>query len=108
MPEGSWSILLRGSPGMLIYDPKVSDPQMIRLLKQQSAKESICVIGRVGKAGTAGLKARHASHCRAMVRDRTCLLVSLREEELDERREVGVIVSDPAIANMIRSTFDAD
>jgi len=33
---------------------------------------------------------------------------SLRKEELDQRREVGLIVSDSAIADSIRSTFGAD
>ena len=99
---------------LLIYDPKISDPQMIRLLKQQNAKGvKLRVIGRVGKAGS-GLAVRKLSmrlHCRAMVRDGLDVFIgsqSLREEELDERREVGVIVSDSAIAASIRSTFDAD
>ena len=37
---------------LLIYDPKISDSQMIRLLKQQNAKGvKLRVIGRMGKAG---------------------------------------------------------
>jgi phosphatidylserine/phosphatidylglycerophosphate/cardiolipin synthase-like enzyme len=99
---------------LLIYDPKIVDPQMIRLLKQQSAKGvNLRVIGRMGKAG-GSLPVRKPAmrlHCRAMVRDGRDVFVgsqSLREEELDERREVGVIVSDSAIADTIRSTFDAD
>jgi phosphatidylserine/phosphatidylglycerophosphate/cardiolipin synthase-like enzyme len=99
---------------LLIYDPKISDPQMIRLLKQQSGKGvQLRIIGRVGRAGS-GLAVRKSSirlHCRAMVRDGVDVFVgsqSLREEELDERREVGLIVSDPAIAESIRSTFDTD
>ena len=99
---------------LLIYDPKVSDPQMIRLLKQQSAKGvNLRVIGRMGKAGgnLAVRKLPMRLHSRAMVRDGQDVFIgsqSLREEELDERREVGVIVSDSAIADTIRSTFDAD
>jgi cardiolipin synthase A/B len=99
---------------LLIYDPKISDPQMIRLLKQQNAKGvKVRVIGRMSTAGS-GLPVRKLSmrlHCRAMVRDGLDVFIgsqSLREEELDERREVGVIVSDSAIAESIRSTFDAD
>jgi cardiolipin synthase A/B len=99
---------------LLIYDPKVSDPQMIRLLKQQSAKGvHLRVIGRMGKAGD-NLAVRRLPmrlHTRAMVRDGQDIFIgsqSLREEELDERREVGVIVSDSAIAKTMRSTFDFD
>ena len=99
---------------LLIYDPKISDPQMIRLLTQQNAKGvKVRVIGRVGKAGS-GLAVRKLSmrlHCRAMVRDGLDVFIgsqSLREEELDERREVGLIVSDSGIAASLRSKFDAD
>jgi len=99
---------------LLIYDPKISDPQMIRLLKQQNAKGvKLRVIGRMGKAG-AGLAVRKLSmrlHCRAMVRDGLDVFLgsqSLRDEELDERREVGLIISDAAIAKSVSATFDAD
>ena len=100
---------------LLIYDPKISDPQMIRLLKQQNAKGvKLRVIGRVGNAAGGGLASRKPSirlHCRAMVRDGVDVFLgsqSLREEELDQRREVGLIVSDSGIAESIRATFDAD
>ena len=99
---------------LLIYDPKVSDAQMIRLLKQQSAKGvKLRVIGRISKAGS-GLAVRKLSmrlHCRAMVRDGVDVFIgsqSLREEELDKRREVGLIISDSAIAASVTATFDAD
>ena len=99
---------------LLIYDPKISDPQMIRLLKQQNGKGvKLRIIGHIGKAG-GGLAVRKPAmrlHCRAMLRDGVDVFLgsqSLREEELDQRREVGMIVSDSAIAESIRSTFDAD
>src|SRR5262245_47825716 len=99
---------------LLIYDPKISDSQMIRLLKQQNAKGvQLRAIGRIGKAGS-GLPVRKLGmrlHCRAMVRDGQDVFVgsqSLREEELDERREVGIIVSHSAIAEAMRSTFESD
>jgi phosphatidylserine/phosphatidylglycerophosphate/cardiolipin synthase-like enzyme len=99
---------------LLIYDPKVSDPQMIRLLKQQSIKGcNVRVIGRITKSG-GSLPARKLGmrlHCRAMVRDGRDVFIgsqSLREEELDERRELGVIVSDVSVAEKLRSTFETD
>ncbi|MCI0624674.1 MAG: phospholipase D-like domain-containing protein [Acidobacteria bacterium] len=104
----------RARQELLIYDPKISDPQMIRLLKQQSSKGlDLRVIGRIAKPG-ASLPVRKLGmrlHCRAMVRDRQDVFIgsqSLRAAELDERREVGIIVSDAAVADKLRSTFEAD
>jgi len=99
---------------LLIYDPKVSDSQMIRLLNQQNSKGvHVRVIGRVSKGG-GDLRVRKSPmrlHCRAMVRDGRDVFLgsqSLREEELDERREVGVIVTDSAVADQLRSKFEED
>jgi phosphatidylserine/phosphatidylglycerophosphate/cardiolipin synthase-like enzyme len=99
---------------LLIYDPKISDPQMIRLLKQQSTNGcNVRVIGRITKPGSSlpvG-KLDMRLHCRAMLRDGRDVFVgsqSLREEELDERRELGAIVSDVAVADQLRSIFEAD
>ena len=50
-------------------------------------------------------------HVRAMVRDGSAAFVgsqSLRKLELDGRREVGVIVSDTAIAKRMQEVFEAD
>jgi cardiolipin synthase len=99
---------------LLIYDPKISDSRMIRLLKEQSTKGcNVRVIGRIAQPGgnLPALKLGMRLHCRAMVRDGRDVFVgsqSLRKEELDERREVGVIVSDVAVADQLRSTFEAD
>jgi phosphatidylserine/phosphatidylglycerophosphate/cardiolipin synthase-like enzyme len=99
---------------ILVYDPKVSDPQMIRLLKQRSAQGvQLRVIGRMGKETDSTMVREPGMrlHCRAIVRDGQDVFLgsqSLRQQELDDRREVGVIVSDPSIADAIRSTFEAD
>ena len=50
-------------------------------------------------------------HVRAIVRDGSAAFVgsqSLRKLELDGRREVGVIVSDTAIAKKMQEVFEAD
>jgi len=100
---------------LLIYDPKVSDRAMIRLLSERAkAGVEIRVIGRLsGKA--AGIAARklldHRLHTRTMVRDGGWVFIgsqSLRGMELDERREVGLIFRDARIARKIRETFEAD
>jgi phosphatidylserine/phosphatidylglycerophosphate/cardiolipin synthase-like enzyme len=50
-------------------------------------------------------------HARAMVRDSTHVFVgsqSLRRAELDERREVGLIIHNPVVARRMIDVFDAD
>jgi cardiolipin synthase len=100
---------------ILIYDPKISDRPMLRLL-QARMKEGVDVrvLGRVGKAGS-GIEVRKMPglrlHVRAMVRDGTAAFVgsqSLRKLELDGRREVGLIVSDTAVAKRMQEVFEAD
>jgi len=100
---------------LVIYDPKVSDRAMLRLLTERAkAGVQVRIIGRV-----AGKRPEIASrklvnqrlHTRTMVRDRSWVFVgsqSLREMELDERREVGLIFRDSKIAHRICETFDAD
>lgn len=99
---------------LLIYDPKISDPQMLRLLEQQSFKGvQLRIIGRIGKEADSTTVRRLGMrlHCRAIVRDAHDVFLgsqSLREEELDDRRELGVIISDTTIVDAMRSTFDTD
>jgi cardiolipin synthase len=100
---------------LIIYDPKVSDRAILRLLEQRAeAGVNVRVIGRVaGKAR--GVAARRLAnmrlHTRTMVRDGKLAFMgsqSLREEELDARREVGIIFSAPDVARSLVETFEAD
>jgi phosphatidylserine/phosphatidylglycerophosphate/cardiolipin synthase-like enzyme len=100
---------------LLIYDPKVSDPAMIRLLEERAnAGVEIKIIGRLTQRA-AGLAARKLSHLRlhtrTMIRDGTDAFVgsqSLRELELDARREVGVIFDDKQAVRALTKTFQDD
>ncbi len=100
---------------LLIYDPRISDNQMLRLLQERSrAGVEIRVIGQVSAKGGA-LAARKLGpmrlHTRSIVRDRGQAFIgsqSLREAELDNRREVGVIIEDPEIVDRIVQTFEED
>jgi phosphatidylserine/phosphatidylglycerophosphate/cardiolipin synthase-like enzyme len=99
---------------LVIYDPKISDPAMVKLLAERAAAGvDVRVIGRVTKKAQ-GLKVRRAPmrlHTRTMARDRCLGFIgsqSLRELELDERREVGLIFSDSRIVNRVRRTFEED
>jgi phosphatidylserine/phosphatidylglycerophosphate/cardiolipin synthase-like enzyme len=100
---------------LLIYDPRISDREAIRLLEERvKAKVSVRIIGRVGNKN-AGLDVRKLGpmrlHARSIIRDRKALFIgsqSLRELELDGRREVGVIARDRrAVASMLK-VFEED
>lgn len=100
---------------LAIYDPKVHDPAMIELLKERIAKGvRVRVLGNVkGKEG--GIDTRQLAtlrlHVRAIVRDGTRAFVgsqSLRKDELENRREVGLIITNPTVARKLLQIFEAD
>lgn len=100
---------------LAIYDAKVTDPAIIKLLKERAAKGvRVRVLGSMkGKdPGIAECKlAGMRLHVRAIVRDGTQAFVgsqSLRTIELDKRREAGLIVNNPAVARKILQVFEAD
>ena len=100
---------------LAIYDAKVHDPAMVKLLKDLVAKGvSVRVLGNVKKDNgiceTRRLKSGRL-HVRAMVRDGKTAFVgsqSLKKDELDSRREVGVLVSNPAVTRKLLQVFDQD
>jgi phosphatidylserine/phosphatidylglycerophosphate/cardiolipin synthase-like enzyme len=118
-PENSRARLgafLRGArKQLLLYDPKLTDPAMIRILRERvSAGVSVRILGKVGKRG-AGLTAEKFPgkrlHVRAIVRDGQQAFVGsqgLRKLELDGRREVGVIVKDPKVVGRMTAVFEED
>jgi cardiolipin synthase len=100
---------------LLIYDPKITDVVMLRLLgERKRAGVEIKVIGRVSRRNP-GLESRRLSkirlHTRTIIRDRTQAFLgsqSLRAAELDSRREVGVILREQQILAGLLETFEAD
>ena len=109
--------LSRARTSLDIYDPQLSDDQMLALL--QSKAESgveIRILGCLEKKwADAGFKAREFPgkrlHVRAIVRDGRRAFVgsqSLRKLELDDRREVGLIIRERAIVESIAKTFKRD
>jgi cardiolipin synthase len=109
------TFIKRTKKSLAIYDPKVTDTQMLRLLNLKAKSGvDIRIIGKAGKrAGnirvqkTPGMRL----HVRAMVRDGDTAFVgsqSLRALELDARREVGIIVKNPAVVKTIQSVFEED
>ena len=110
------AIFLRGArKQLLLYDPKLTDPMMIRILhERRAAGVSVRILGTLGKQG-AGLTAEKFPgkrlHVRAIVRDgRQAFMGSqgLRKLELDGRREVGVIVKDPKVVSRMAAVFESD
>jgi phosphatidylserine/phosphatidylglycerophosphate/cardiolipin synthase-like enzyme len=99
---------------LLIYDPKISDPEMLRILHDRAkAGVEIKVIGTV--AGRPGFDVQKLGgtrlHTRTIIRDRHQAFVgsqSLRRAELDSRREVGVIVRDAPVVRKLIETFEGD
>ena len=109
------AFLLQAKKELVIYDPKVGDKEMLKALAKR-AKEGVKIrmLGKLQKP-IAGMEARKLAglrlHTRTIVRDGTDAFVgsqSLRAAELDVRREVGMIVRDPAVVNGVLATFEAD
>jgi cardiolipin synthase len=101
---------------LLIYDPGLSDDAMLRELKKRAdAGVVVKIIGKLEKKwDKSGFKVKETGrrlHVRAMVRDGRRAFVgsqSLRRIELDERREVGIIIRERAIVRQIARLFNAD
>jgi phosphatidylserine/phosphatidylglycerophosphate/cardiolipin synthase-like enzyme len=99
---------------LLIYDPKISDPEMLRILHDRAkAGVEIKIIGTV--AGRTGFDVQKLGgtrlHTRTIIRDRQQAFVgsqSLRRAELDSRREVGLIVRDAPVVRKLIETFEGD
>jgi phosphatidylserine/phosphatidylglycerophosphate/cardiolipin synthase-like enzyme len=109
------TFIKRAKKQLVIWDPKVTDTQMLRLLAQRQKKGvDIRIIGKLGKRG-GDLRAQKMPamrlHVRAIVRDSDAAFVgsqSLRALELDARREVGLITRDPKVVRGLLETFEAD
>jgi hypothetical protein len=95
---------------LLIYDPAVTDLEMVSLLNERvKAGVNVQIVGR-GKLPTRKLT-RLRLHTRTMVRDGTHVFIgsqSLRRAELDKRREIGLIFRDPKIALQLARIFNED
>jgi cardiolipin synthase len=100
---------------LAIYDWKIQDPQMIRLLKERAGRGvRVRVIGDVkGPDGLLQVRALKGLrlHVRAIVRDNTQVFVgsqSLRIEELESRREVGLLIHNPTVTRKLMTVFEKD
>ncbi len=100
---------------LAIYDVKVHDPAMLRILKERARRGvKIRIIGTMkGTIDTVVVRkpSVHRLHVRAIIRDGTRAFVgsqSLRAIELDRRREFGLLVSNPAVTRQLLQVFETD
>ncbi len=100
---------------LLIYDVNIQDPAFVKLLKAQAAAGvDVRVIGKFKGAGEAiGVRPLKPLrlHARTIIRDGSRAFVgsqSLRRPELNQRREVGVVITNNAVARKLRDIFEVD
>lgn len=100
---------------LLIYDSRLNDARIIRALREQArAGIEVKVIGEMDKRAR-GIPVQPmpllSLHAQAIIRDGKEVFLgsqSLRKAELDERREVGVIISDPEALKHFFVIFELD
>ena len=100
---------------LLIYDSRLTDNQMQRVIERQAMKGvEVRVIGKVEKDLREVAVRKYGEdrlHVRAIVRDGQRVFIgsqSLRRAELERRREIGVIFDDAKVAEQIAAIFDED
>ena len=101
---------------LLIYDVNIQDPACVKLLKQQAAAGvDIRVLGKLKVKGIDALDSRPLRtmrlHARVIVRDGSRAFIgsqSLRRPELEQRREVGILISNPSVARKMQEIFEQD
>lgn len=110
------SVFLKGAKQeLLVYDSKIGDRAMIRLLEERArVGAKIRIVGRITSRNSR-LDVRKLQqmrlHTRTIIRDRHHVFLgsqSLRELELDARREIGVILRDSRIVNAMVRIFEDD
>jgi phosphatidylserine/phosphatidylglycerophosphate/cardiolipin synthase-like enzyme len=108
------SFLKRAKKQLFIYDPQISDKEMIRVLQERiAAGVDVRIIGKIsGPSGVTAQKlTRMRLHTRTIIRDGRQAFVgsqSLRPAELDSRRELGLMVRDAKIVKKLLATFASD
>jgi len=99
---------------ILIYDKRLSDELMLRLIERQArAGVEVRVIGTMQRRlkGVAAAPFPGRLHVRAIIQDGRRLFVgsqSLRKEELDNRREIGAVVSTASEVRRALRVFQQD
>ena len=106
--------LRRAKKQLLIYDPEISDKEMMKILQERAkAGVEVRIIGHAAKR--LNLKVAKLTkirlHTRTILSDGTKAFIgsqSLRPAELDSRREVGLIIRDGKILKQLMDCFESD
>ena len=109
------AFILGAEKQLLIYDGKLNDAQMLKLLENRAkAGVEIKVIGASSRA-IKGIAVRPMPlirlHTQAIIRDGKEVFFgsqSLRKVELDQRREIGLITDDPEALKSFYLIFEMD
>jgi cardiolipin synthase A/B len=117
-PENARDVLSKFLSGarkeLLIYDPKVSDDSMLKIItERRKAGVDVRVIGKVESKWDVKTEKYPGKrlHIRAIIRDGKRAFLgsqSLRRLELEKRREVGVIVTDEEVVAQMKEIFEED
>ena len=117
-PENARDRLARFIKGarkqLLIYDPKVSDDSILRLITERMrAGVDVRVIGKVESKWDLPCEKYDGKrlHVRAIIRDGERAFIgsqSLRRLELEKRRELGIITTDRSVVREMQSIFEKD
>jgi cardiolipin synthase A/B len=106
--------LKRAKKQLLIYDPKISDKEMLRILQERiKAGVEVRIIGKVSSKydfDSQKLSGQRL-HTRTIIRDGRQAFIgsqSLRPAELDSRRELGLIIHDAKAVKKLVDTFESD
>jgi phosphatidylserine/phosphatidylglycerophosphate/cardiolipin synthase-like enzyme len=102
---------------LLIYDPKISHPSLVKVLVER-AKDGV-EVKIIGKVVSRRYKDDLAAekypgkrlHVRAIIRDGRRAFIgsqSLRKLELEKRREIGVIAHDKRVVRQMQRVFEED
>jgi phosphatidylserine/phosphatidylglycerophosphate/cardiolipin synthase-like enzyme len=99
---------------LLIYDVDVADKEILRILEDRcQAGVKIQIIGHVASSKHLAAHAlrKMRLHTRVIIRDGKQAFLgsqSLRRLELDERREIGIIVGSPKVISSMTTIFRED
>ena len=117
-PENARDVLARFLAGarkqLLIYDPKVSDDAMLKIITERlKAGVDVRVIGKVESKWDVPNEKFPGKrlHIRAIVRDGKRAFMgsqSLRRLELEKRREVGIVITDEEVVAHMQQIFEED
>jgi len=100
---------------LLIYDPRLADRAILRLLGERArAGVDVRIIGKLEGARSSLTCEKYPGrrlHVRAIIRDGKRAFLgsqSLRRSELEKRREIGLIIDDAVVVHGLRQVFEQD